>query len=73
MHEVNFTKADLTKTTFQDCDLYEGIFAQTNLSGVDLTAIQNFSIDPEINNLKKAKLLSQDLERLLYKYELIIE
>lgn len=73
MHEVNFTKTDLTKTTFSDCDLYEAIFAQTNLSGVDLTTIQNFSIDPEINNLKKAKFLSQDLERLLYKYELIIE
>jgi fluoroquinolone resistance protein len=73
MHEVNFTKADLTKTIFFDCDLYEAIFAQTNLSGVDLTSIKNFSIDPEINNLKKAKLQSHDLERLLYKHDLIIE
>ena len=73
MHEVNFTKADLSKTIFFDCDLYEAIFAQTNLSGVDLTSIQNFSIDPEINNLKKAKFQSQDLERLLYKYDIIIE
>jgi len=73
MHEVNFTKTDLSKTTFTDCDLYEAIFSQTNLSGVDLTSIKNFYIDPEINNLKKAKLLSQDLERLLYKYDIIIE
>lgn len=73
MHEVNFTKADLSKTLFFDCDLYEAIFAQTNLNGVDLTHIQNFSIDPEINSLKKAKFLSQDLVRLLYKYDLIIE
>ena len=73
MHDVNFTKTDLSKTIFTDCDLYEAIFAQTNLSGVDLTDIKNFSIDPEINNLKKAKFLSQDLERLLYKYDIIIE
>lgn len=73
MHDVNFTKADLTKTTFIDCDLYEAIFAQTNLSGVDLTSIKNFSIDPEINNLKKAKFVSQDLERLLYKYDITIK
>lgn len=73
MHDVNFTKADLSKTIFIDCDLYEAIFAQTNLSGVDLTSIKNFSIDPEINNLKKAKFLSQDLERLLYRHDIIIE
>ncbi len=73
MHDVNFTKADLSKTIFMDCDLYEAIFSQSNLSGVDLTSIKNFSIDPEINTLKKTKFLSQDLERLLYKYDIIIE
>lgn len=73
MHEVNFTKADLSKTIFSDCDLNEAIFSQTNLNGVDLTTIKNFSIDPEINTLKKARILIHDLERLLSKYDLIIE
>lgn len=73
MHSVNFTMADLTKTEFTDCDLYEAVFNNTNLSGVDLTRISNFSIDPEMNKVKKAKFQAQDLEKLLYKYDLIIQ
>ena len=73
MHEVNFTNADLSKTTFKDCDLYEAIFDKTNLSGMDFTSSANFAIDPEINNIKKAKFLSQDLFRLLTRHDIIIE
>lgn len=73
MHEVNFTKADLSKSTMIDCDLYEAIFAQTNLSGLDLTSSSNFAIDPEINTIKKTKILSQDLFRLLTRHDIIIE
>ena len=73
MHSVNFTQADLTKTVFENCDLYEAIFNNSNLSGVDLTRITNFSIDPELNNIKKAKFLSQDLERLLERHQIIVE
>jgi uncharacterized protein YjbI with pentapeptide repeats len=73
MHSVNFTMADLVKTELLNCDLYEAIFNNTNLSGVDLTKVTNFSIDPEMNKMKHARFRPQDLERLLYKYDLIIE
>ena len=73
MHEVNFTKADLSKSHFFNCDLYEAVFAQTNLSTVDFTSSSNFAIDPEINNIKRAKFLSQDLFRLLTRHDIIIE
>jgi len=73
MHEVNFTNADLSKSLFNDCDLYEAVFAKTNLSGLDFTSSSNFAIDPEINNIKKAKFLSQDLFRLLTRHDIIIE
>lgn len=73
MHSVNFTMADLTKTVFVDCDLYEAVFNNTNLSGVDLTRITNFSIDPAMNKMKQARFQAQDLEKLLYKYDLIIQ
>ena len=73
MHEVNFTNADLSKVVFIDCDLYEAVFANTNLSGVDFTSSLNFAIDPEINTIKKAKFLSQDLFRLLTRHDIIIE
>ena len=73
MHEVNFTNADLSKSSFVDCDLFEAVFDKTNLSGIDFTSSINFLIDPEINTIKKAKFLSQDLSRLLTKYDIIIE
>ncbi len=73
MHEVNFTNSDLSKSLFISCDLYETLFSQTNLSGVDFTNVINFSIDPEINTIKKAKFLLHDLQRLLYKHDIIVE
>jgi fluoroquinolone resistance protein len=73
MHEVNFTNADLSKSLLVDCDLYDAVFANTNLSGVDFTGSSNFAIDPEINTIKKAKFLSQDLFRLLTRHDIIIE
>jgi hypothetical protein len=53
--------------------LYEAVFAKTNLGGVDFTSSINFAIDPEINNIRKAKFLSQDLFRLLTRHDIIIE
>jgi uncharacterized protein YjbI with pentapeptide repeats len=73
MHNANFTQADLTKIKFINCDLLEAHFAQTNLGGVDFTSSHNFLINPENNSIKKAKFLSQDLEKLLYQYDIIVE
>lgn len=73
MHEVNFTSSDLSKCRFLECDVQEAIFNNTNLSGVDLTSLQNFSIDPEVNTIKFAKINAYDLERLLIKYQLNIQ
>lgn len=73
IHSANFTQADLSKSTVINCDLYESVFANTNLSSVDFTSNANFLIDPEINNIKKAKFLTKDLPGLLYRHDIIIE
>ncbi len=73
IHSANFTQADLSKCTFTDCDLFESLFDTTNLSTVDFTSCKNFLIDPELNNIKKAKFLRQDLENLLYRHDIIVE
>ncbi|MBL7909608.1 MAG: pentapeptide repeat-containing protein [Bacteroidia bacterium] len=73
IHAANFTQADLSKTTFTNCDFLESLFDTTNLSTVDLTTCKNFLIDPELNNIKKAKFLMQDLPNLLYRHDIIIE
>jgi fluoroquinolone resistance protein len=73
IHSANFTQADLSKSSFTNCDLFESLFANTNISTVDFTTSKNFLIDPELNNIKKAKFLAQDLPNLLYRHDIIIE
>ena len=73
LHNANFTQADLSRSTFTNCDLHESLFAKTNLATVDLTTCKNFLIDPELNNIKKAKFLLHDLPGLLYRHDIIIE
>lgn len=70
---ADFTQADLSKSRFVNCDLMASVFSYTNLSGVDFTTSQNFTIDPAINNVKKAKFLSSDLAGLLTKFDIIIK
>ena len=72
MRSVNFTQADLSKAALINCDLYETLFANTNLWGMDFTTCKNFLIDPELNNIKKAKFLAQDLAGLLYRHDIVI-
>jgi hypothetical protein len=43
------------------------------LNGVDFTTATNFSIDPEINRLKKARFSLYGLPGLVEKYEVVIE
>ncbi|QRR02443.1 pentapeptide repeat-containing protein [Dyadobacter sandarakinus] len=73
MHGVNFSNADLSKCTIERCDLDAAIFSYTNLSGLDFTTNYNFSIDPEINTLKKTKFTVHSLPGLLTKYNLDIQ
>ncbi len=72
MHGANFTQADLSKASFINCDFADALFANTNVSGVDFTTSKNFLIDPNLNKIKKAKFLSQDLHALLYRHDIII-
>ena len=73
INNANFTQADLSKSTITNCDLHETLFANTNLATVDFTTCKNFLIDPELNNIKKAKFLLHDLPNLLYRHDIIIE
>ena len=72
MHGANFTQADLSKSTFIQCDFADAVFANTNISTVDFTTSINFLIDPELNNIKKAKFLAQDLHALLYRHDIVV-
>ena len=73
IREANFGETDLTNSVFSNCDLDKTIFYKTNLSQTDFRTAINFSIDPELNKIKKAKFSMHGLAGLLYKYEIIID
>lgn len=73
IHGADMTQADLSKCKFYNCDFWDTVFANTNVAGVDFTTNKNFTIDPTINNVRKAKFLSSDLAGLLTRFDIIIK
>ena len=71
--EVDFTETDLSYSSFINCDLERTIFRITNLEGADFRTSFNYSIDPELNRIKKAKFSLSGLAGLLDKYDIEIE
>jgi fluoroquinolone resistance protein len=73
MVEADFTEADLTDTQFINCNLNRAFFNRTILKNADLRTSYNFIIDPDINNVKKARFSVHGLAGLLAKYDIRIE
>ncbi len=73
LKEVDFTETNLSDCNFANCDLHQAIFRNTNLKKADFKSSYNFSIDPVINNINKAKFSLNGLPGLLEKYNLDIE
>jgi len=73
LQECDFTEADLTAAIFDECDLAKSTFENTNLEQADLRSADNYSIDPELNRVKKARFSVQGLPGLLGKYDISIE
>lgn len=71
--EANFAETDLSGAVFSKCDLSRTTFQQSDLSGVNFLTAINYSIDPEINNIKKARFSADGVLGLLDKYDIIIE
>ena len=71
--EVDFTETNLTESVIKNCDLSRSIFNNTILERADLTSSIGFSIDPEVNKIKKARFSLQEVKGLLVKYNIIIE
>jgi uncharacterized protein YjbI with pentapeptide repeats len=73
LQETDFTECDLTNSVFDKCDLMNATFDNTILEKADLRTSYNFSIDPERNNIKKAKFTLQGVPGLLNKYDIDIQ
>ena len=73
LQEADFTLADLTGAQFTDCDLYRATFVQCNLEKTDFRTAIRYSIDPEQNNINKARFSTTGLAGLLEKYNIEVE
>jgi fluoroquinolone resistance protein len=73
LQEVDFSEADLSDAIFHDCDLAGAIFDNTILEKADFRTAYHYTINPEINKIKKAKFSVTGLAGLLKKYDLQIE
>jgi fluoroquinolone resistance protein len=73
LKEVDFTETDLTSVVFDRCDLTRATFENTVLDKADLRTSFNYSIDPEINRLKKARFSLAGIPGLLEKYNIEID
>ncbi|MCK4751064.1 MAG: pentapeptide repeat-containing protein [Bacteroidales bacterium] len=73
LREVDFTEADLTGTDLKGCDLTGSVFNNTVLEKADLRTSFNYSIDPEINRIRKARFSAGGVTGLLDKYDITID
>ncbi|GAB6283323.1 MAG: hypothetical protein STSR0008_20850 [Ignavibacterium sp.] len=73
LQEADFTECDLTDSLFDNCDLTRATFDNTVIEKADFRTSYNYSIDPEINRIKKAKFSIHGISGLLEKYDLEID
>ena len=73
LQEVDFSGANLSLAKFDNCNLLGATFDGTNLEKADFRTAHNYTIDPEINQIKKAIFSAQGLAGLLGKYDIQIE
>ncbi len=73
LNEADFTESNMTGSVIKGCDLTGAIFNHTILEEVDLRMSTNYSIDPHINRIRKAKFSVEGVIGLLDKHDILIE
>ena len=73
LKEADFEETDLTHAVFNICDLLHATFNRTILEKTDFRTATNYSFDPELNRIKKAKFSYLGIPGLLAKYDIDIE
>ena len=73
LQECDFAESDLTNAVFDNCNLAQAVFDHTILERADFRTSYNYSINPEINRIKKARFSISGVSGLLDKYDIDIE
>ena len=70
--EADFREADLTDGNFEGTDFDRSVFSQTNLTNANFEEARNYSIDPRVNVLKRAKFSMPEAMSLLKSFDVTI-
>ncbi|MBL4624464.1 MAG: pentapeptide repeat-containing protein [Flavobacteriales bacterium] len=73
LQEVDFTECDLTNARFYHSDLGRAIFENTIIEKADFRTAMSYSINPEINYIRKARFSTDGISGLLDNYDIDIE
>ncbi len=73
LRESDFTETDLTEAVFHQCDLHLAAFDRTILDKADLRTASDYTIDPAINRIKKARFAYPGVLGLLRSYDIRID
>lgn len=73
LQEVDFTATDLSQAIFKQCDLSGSTFEDTILFKADFRSSVGYSIDPDKNDIRKAKFSLPGVLGLLDKYDIWVE
>lgn len=73
LKEADFTECNLTEALFLNCDLAGTRFERTILEKADFRSSYNYSLDPELNRIKKARFSHDGISGLLHKYDIVVE
>lgn len=73
LHEADLSGCDLTGAVFDGCDLRDAKFENTILEKADLRTAFNYSIDPTINKIRKARFSLPAVTGLLDRFGILIE
>lgn len=69
---VDFSSAILTGAIFSNCNMENGKLVGCDLQKADFSTAYNYSMDPELNKLGKAKFSQDGVSGLLTKYKIVI-
>jgi len=70
--EADFSEADLNAAVFDRCNLQQAQFDRCNLEETDFRTAYNYTIDPAVNKIKKARFSLAGLPGLLARYDIDI-
>jgi uncharacterized protein YjbI with pentapeptide repeats len=72
LSNADFSSSNLSELDLDECNLKSSTFENSNISYADFTTAFNYSINPQINNIRGAKFSLQGLPGLLEQYNLEI-